>query len=98
MSDWTLVLAVAGLTYLTRAAAVALLPAASGRFLEFIDRLPAPLFAGLAVFALVGGDVAIPEAPAVAAAVGAVMVTPKRSLGLTLAAGIAAFAIVEWLV
>ena len=97
MSTWAVVLAAASLTYLSRAAAVALLPPAKGRLLEFIDRLPAPLFAGLAVFALVGTDVLWPDAPTAAAALGALATTPKRSLGLTLAVGLAAYAVVELL-
>jgi hypothetical protein len=97
VSDWALILAAAGLTYLSRAAAVALLPPAKGRLLEYIDRLPAPLFAGLAVFALVGTEVEWPDAPTAAAALGALAATPKRSLGLTLAVGLAAYAVVELL-
>ena len=97
MNDVTLVLAAAVLTYASRAAAVAVLPAASGRILEFIDRLPALLFAGLAVFALVGSPATVPDWPSIAAAVGALVATPKRSLGLTLAVGLAAYAVVAWL-
>lgn len=98
MNDLTLVLAAAVLTYASRAAAVALLPQASGRVLEFIDRLPAPLFAGLAVFALMGSPAATPDWPSAAAAAGALVAAPKRSLGLTLAVGLAAYALVAWLV
>jgi branched-subunit amino acid transport protein len=97
MNDLTLVLAAAALTYISRAAAVAVLPQASGRVLEFIDRLPAPLFAGLAVFALVGSPPTMPDWPSFAAAIGALGAAPKRSLGLTLAVGLAAYALVAWL-
>lgn len=95
MSNWLLILLVAGLTYLSRAAAVALLPAAEGRILEFVNRIPAPLFAGLAMFSLIGDATALPEVSTLAAAAGALIATPRRSLGLTLATGLAAFAIVE---
>lgn len=98
MNDLTLVLAAAVITYASRAAAVAVLPQASGRVLEFIDRLPAPLFAGLAVFALVGSPATMPDLPSAAAAAGALVAAPKRSLGLTLAVGLAAYALVAWLV
>jgi len=91
----TLLVLTAVLTYLSRAAAVALLPAARGPLLEFVGRLPAPLFAGLAMFALVGQDVAIPDPAPLAAVVGALAATPRRSLGVTLAAGLAAYLIVE---
>lgn len=97
MSDWVLVLLVAAITYLSRAAAVALLPAASGPLLEFINRLPAPLFAGLAMFALVGEGSAMPEPATLAAAGGALLAAPRRSLSLTLAVGLAAYGLVTWL-
>lgn len=95
MSDLTLILTVAGLTYLSRAAAVVLLPAARGSLLGIVGRIPAPLFAGLAVFAFVGDEVAMPQSSTIAAVVAALLVIPKRSLGLTLAAGIAGFVAVE---
>lgn len=95
MSDWLLIASVAGLTYLSRAASVVLLPPARGRVLEFVNRLPAPLFAGLAMFSLIGEATALPDCSTIAAAVGALIVTPRRSLGLTLAAGLAAFAVAE---
>lgn len=97
MSDWALIFVAAAFTYLSRVSALALLPPARGRFLVFVERLPAPLFAGLAVFALVGDRVTLPDAPSLAAAAGALLAAPRRSLGLTLAAGLAAFALVEWL-
>jgi hypothetical protein len=37
----------------------------------------------------------LPEASTIAAVFAALLVTPKRSLGLTLAAGIAGFVVVE---
>lgn len=98
MTDLALVATVAVITYATRAAAVVLLPAARGRLLEFVARLPAPLFAGLAVFALIGDDLAVPDGSTLAAVGAALVVTPKRSLGLTLAAGIAGFVLFELLV
>jgi branched-subunit amino acid transport protein len=98
MSDWVLIVLVAGLTYLSRAAAVALLPPAEGRILEFVDRLPAPLFAGLAMFSLVGDATTVPDYPTMAAVFGALIAAPRRSLGLTLAAGLIAFAIVELII
>lgn len=98
MSDWLLIALAAGLTFLSRATAVVLLPPAEGRILEFVNRLPAPLFAGLAMLSLVGEATALPEYSTIAAAIGALIATPRRSLGLTLAAGLAAFAIVELIV
>lgn len=97
MTDQILVLVVAAMTYLSRAAAVVLLPPAEGPLLVFVRRVPGPLFASLAVFALVGDDVRVPDPATIAAVVGALLASPKRSLGLTLAAGIAGFLIVELL-
>ena len=97
MSDLWLILVVAAVTYLSRAAAVVLLPAARGAMLQYVSRLPAPLFAGLAVFTLLGDRVASPEPATLAAAIAALLVTPKRSLGLTLAAGIAGYLVVGWI-
>ena len=81
------------LTYASRAAAVVLLPVAGGRLLRFIERLPAPLFAGLAVFALVGATPTWPDLPAACAAGGALAVAWRRNVALTLAAGLFAFGI-----
>ncbi len=95
MSDIALIVLVAVITYMSRAGAVVFVPAARGRLLELVSRIPAPLFASLAVFALIGEEIAVPEPAVMAAAGAALLVTPKRSLGLTLAAGIAGFLIVE---
>lgn len=95
VSDLTLVVVVAVITYMSRAAAVVLLPAAKGELLAFVSRMPAPLFAGLAVFALIGGDGGLPGPSSLAAAVAALLVSPKRSLGLTLAAGIVGYFLAE---
>jgi len=95
VSDLALLVMVAAITYLSRAAAVVLFPSARGELLALVGRIPAPLFASLAVFAFVGDDVVLPEASTIAAVFAALLVTPKRSLGLTLAAGIAGFVVVE---
>lgn len=95
MTDVTnvaLVAAVAVLTYASRAAAVVFLPVPTGRMLAFVERLPAPLFASLAVFALAGGATRWPDPPVVCAAVAAVTVAPRRSVAVTLAAGLTAYA------
>ncbi len=97
MSDLVLIIVVAAMTYLSRAAALVFLPAAKGEVLAFVTRIPAPLFAGLAVFALVGEGESLPEPSMLVAAAAALLVSPKRSLGLTLAAGIVGYVIVEWI-
>jgi branched-subunit amino acid transport protein len=95
LTDLALVLVVAVLTYLSRATAVALLPPPKGHLLEFVSRIPAPLFAGLAVYAFVGSDLTLPDPPTIAAVVAALAVSPKKSLGITLAAGIIGFLVVD---
>jgi branched-subunit amino acid transport protein len=98
MTDLALILVVAAITYMSRAAAVVLLPPARGRMLGFVSRIPAPLFAGLAVFALMGEEVVMPDPATMAAVIAALAVSPKKSLGLTLAAGLAAYLLVDVIV
>jgi branched-subunit amino acid transport protein len=97
MGDAALIAVAAVITYLSRAAAVVLLPVARGALLGFVHRVPAPLFAGLAIFALVGDELTVPDPSTIGAVVGALVASPRRSLGLTLAAGITGFLVVEWL-
>lgn len=98
MSDQLLIVAIAAITYLSRAAAVVLLPPARGGVLQFVRRIPAPLFASLAVFAVLGDEVIIPEPSTIGAVVAALLVTPRKSLGVTLAAGLIGFVVVGLLV
>jgi branched-subunit amino acid transport protein AzlD len=98
VSDLIFIVVVAVITYLSRAAGMVLLPAARGYLLGLVTRIPAPLFAGLAVFAFVGDEVLWPGPSTIAAVVAALLASPKRSLGLTLAAGIVGFVVVELLV
>jgi branched-subunit amino acid transport protein len=98
VNDLTLIIVVAGITYLSRAAAVVLAPVARGYLLGLVTRIPAPLFAGLAVFAVFGDAIVWPDPSTIAAVVAALLASPKRSLGLTLAAGILGFVAVELLV
>ena len=95
VTDLVVVVAAAVITYTSRAVAVVFLPPPTGRVAAFVSRLPAPLFAGLAVFALVGDSPAWPEAPALAAALAAVAVAPFRSVPVSLVAGLAAYGVVS---
>lgn len=97
MISLMLVAAVALVTYLSRALSLALLPAPRGWLLGVIERVPGPLFAGLAVLSLVGEDLSAPPAPVLLAAAAALVVTPRRSVAATLAAGLAAYALGLWL-
>jgi branched-subunit amino acid transport protein len=86
-----LVLGVALVTYLSRVAALVLFPTPTGVVETVLRRVPAPLFAGLAVATLVGGAATRPATPMVVAVVAAVVVAPRRSLGLCLVAGLVGY-------
>jgi hypothetical protein len=93
VTNLVVVVVAAVLTYASRAAAVVFLPPPTGRTAAFVARLPAPLFAGLAVFALVGDVPGWPDAPSLAAAGAAVAVAPFRSVPGSLVAGLTAYAL-----
>ncbi len=81
-----LIVAIALVTYASRAVALVLMPHPSPRIAAVLDRIPAQLFASLAVTSL------IPEGSLVAsetlyAAVGAALATPTRSLLWVLVGG-----------
>lgn len=92
-----LVLLLAAITYGSRALALAFLPPLPPRLARVLDRMPAPLFAGLAAQALVGagGQVAAPDV--LAAAGGAIVMSPLRSVPACLAAGLVAWVVAGWL-
>jgi hypothetical protein len=95
MSPVVLVVAVALVTVGSRVAALAVLPAPSGRTADVIARLPAPLFAALAAVSLTGS--AAPDPGVLGAALGALIATPRRSLLLTLVAGLVGYVLATWL-
>ncbi len=87
---WTLLLGLALVTVASRVLPMALLPVPRGRVADILDALPAPLFAGLAALALVGGDEPVTP-PVLLAAAAALVGATRRSLGLTLACGVGGF-------
>lgn len=68
------------ITYVSRAAAVVLLPRPSPRFGIILSRIPAPIFASLATATLLGDGGAPVDGPTLAAAAGALLLSPARSL------------------
>lgn len=88
----SLILAIALTTYLSRAAALLLLPNPSSRTQAFLNRIPAPLFAGLAALSVLGGDGQLASAPVLAAIAGATALAPTRSLPKVLAGGLVGWA------
>ncbi len=89
-----LVLALGALTYGSRAAALVLMPPPPSWLRAFLERLPAPIFAGLAVLPLVGADGTVRTSVPMLAAFGAALLSvPFRSLLGTLAAGLIGYAV-----
>lgn len=98
MSIWLLLVTAAAVTYASRVATTALLPAPEGRLGELINRLPAPLFGGLAAVALVDSANGPGDWPLLAAVAGALIASRARSLLLVLIAGLSAYGLTAWLV
>ena len=93
MSIW-LIVGLALLTYGSRAIALVAMPEPSARLKEVLDRIPAPLFAGLAVASLFDEGSLVDERTLVAT-LGAVLLTPTRSLLGVLMGGMSAYGIAE---
>ena len=97
MSPLVLV-AIALITYTSRAAAVVFLPPPRGRFGAVLGRMPAPIFASLAALTLVTDDRSLAGGPVLCAALGALIMSPKRSLPLCLIGGVAGYALAVLLI
>ncbi len=89
--SWGLIVLLGVLTYASRALAVVFLPHLPMRARAALDRMPPALFAGLAAQALVGPGASVADPRVLAAAAGALIVTPMRSLAICLAAGLATY-------
>jgi branched-subunit amino acid transport protein len=87
-----LVLVIGAITFASRAAAVVLLPPLPDRVREVLDRMPAALFAGLAAHSLVVPGSGLAPGHVLAAALGALIVAPRKSLPLCLVAGVLGYA------
>lgn len=90
-----LLLVVAAITYGSRMLGIVVLPVMSPRIAAVLDRMPPALFAALAMQALVAPGPSPAEPAVVAAAAGALLVAPLRSLPVCLAAGIAAYTLMS---
>jgi branched-subunit amino acid transport protein len=86
-----LILVLGAITYASRAAGLALLPRARGRLEEILERLPAPIFAALAVVALVDDSGALISVRALVAVGFALVATPTRSLPVIFGAGLVGY-------
>jgi hypothetical protein len=92
MSAPVLALIVA-ITYGSRAIAVAFLPRPGARLEAILARMPAPIFAGLATATLLTSDRALVGGPILWAALGALLISPTRSLLFCLMGGAAGYAL-----
>jgi branched-subunit amino acid transport protein len=92
MSALTLVI-VALITYGSRVVSLALLPRPGARLEAILARMPAPIFAGLATATLLTSDRALVAGPILWAALGALLLTPTRSLLFCLIGGAAGYAL-----
>lgn len=83
----------AALTYGSRILALVVLPAPSPALQRILNRVPSPLFAGLAALSLVDAAGQIADGPVLIASAGALCAAPFRSLLGVLIAGIAGYAL-----
>jgi hypothetical protein len=88
---FVLIIVLGAIVYASRAIGLAFMPDSAGRLQAILERLPGPLFAALAVVALVNDAGAIRSTTSVVAALFALAVTPTRSLPLIFAAGITGY-------
>jgi predicted branched-subunit amino acid permease len=87
----TLLLGLAALNYLSRSSALVFLPAPAGRIGRIIERVPGPLFAGMATILLFDSSGRLADWPTIGAAVGCAVTMPTRSLLAGLMGGLAGY-------
>ena len=79
------------ITYGSRAIALAFLPRPGARVEAMLARMPAPIFAGLATATLLTNDRSLVGGPILCAALGALLLSPARSLLFCLMGGAAGY-------
>ncbi|HYI46064.1 MAG TPA: AzlD domain-containing protein [Actinomycetota bacterium] len=79
------------MTFSSRAIGLVLMPKSEGRLQEIFQRLPAGLFAALAVVSLLDDSGSIQSTRSLVAAIAALVVSPTRSLPLIFVSGIAGY-------
>ena len=92
MNEW-LLMAIGLITYASRAAALVFLPRPSPLMEDVLARMPAPIFASLAVLTLIDADGGLAGGPVLLAALGGLAVTPKRSLPICLVGGLIGYVV-----
>ena len=88
-----LLLVLAAITYASRALALVFMPTPPPSIERFLDRIPAPLFAGLAALSLIDEAGRIADTEVLTAAVGALAATRTKSLLWVLVGGLAGYAL-----
>ena len=88
-----LILVLGAIVYASRVVGLAFMPNSGGRLQTILERLPGPLFAALAVVALVDDSGALRSMTSVVAAAFALAASPTRSLPLIFAAGIVGYTV-----
>lgn len=91
--SWGLIIVLAAITYASRASALVLLPSLPERVRNILDRMPAALFAGLAVHSMVIAGGTLVDAATLAGAAAAAVVAPFRSLPVCLVAGVVGYVV-----
>jgi branched-subunit amino acid transport protein len=86
VNEWVLI-TIGLITYASRAAALVFLPRPNPRVEEILARMPAPIFASLAVLTLIDADGGLAGGPVLLAALGGLVMTHRRSLPICLAGG-----------
>lgn len=94
----SLVLALAAVTYASRALLLVAAPVPSARLHRVLSRIPAPLFAGLAALSILDPPGGLAPWPVLAAFAGAVVAAPVRSLAVALIGGLAGYAVAALMV
>jgi branched-subunit amino acid transport protein len=89
--SWELILLVGAITFASRAVSVAVLPPLPARIRHVVDRMPAAIFAGLAARELVVPGGGLVDVHTLAAAAGALIVSPRRSLLVCLIGGLTGY-------
>jgi branched-subunit amino acid transport protein len=89
---------VAAITYGSRLAAMAILPRPTGRLEQILSRVTPAIFASIATLSLITEQRGLAEGPILLAALGALLVAPRRSFALCLVAGLIGYFIGELLI
>jgi Branched-chain amino acid transport protein (AzlD) len=88
-----LLVVIAAITYGSRVAGAALLPRPRGRAEHILSRMPAPIFASLAVLSLINADRTLVAPSVWTAALGALVTAPRRSMAFALVGGLAGYVV-----